>query len=232
MLFRSHALEGVVKVIPVEYEIDPERGHYHGEFLWQHATEDDEHIAAYGIGTEPACWMQLGYASGYVTGLMGRLVVFREVECRSMGSAQCRVIGKVADAWGDVSEDLRYLNAQEFLATRSHGQAPVLGAPLADDGASMVGVSSAFKAACHMLDRVAPTRAAVLFTGESGVGKEMFAQTLHRISPRREGPFVAVNCAAIPETLVEAELFGVERGAFTGASQSRDRKSTRLNSSH
>jgi two-component system response regulator HydG len=222
---RLHALEGVVKVIPVEFEIDPARGHYHGEFLWQHSTEDDEHIAAYGIGTEPACWMQLGYATGYVTGLMGRLVVFREVECRSMGSADCRVIGKVAEAWGDVAEDLRHLNAQDFLATRSHGSAPqaVLGTSALTDGMAegMVGVSSAFKAACHMLNRVAPTKASVLFTGESGVGKEMFASTLHRISPRRDKPFVAVNCAAIPESLVESELFGVERGAFTGATVSR-----------
>jgi transcriptional regulator with GAF, ATPase, and Fis domain len=85
----------------------------------------------------------------------------------------------------------------------------------------MVGVSSAFKAACHMLNRVAPTKASVLFTGESGVGKEVFASTLHRISPRRDKPFVAVNCAAIPEALVESELFGVERGAFTGATVSR-----------
>jgi two-component system, NtrC family, response regulator HydG len=99
----------------------------------------------------------------------------------------------------------------------------VLGA-LADGDApadEMVGVSSAFKAACHMLTRVAPTKASVLFTGESGVGKEMFASTLHRISPRAAKPFVAVNCAAIPDALVESELFGVERGAFTGASVSR-----------
>ena len=222
---RLHALEGVVKVEPVEFEIDPERGHYHGEFIWHHSTEDDEHIQSYGLGTDPACWMQLGYAMGYVTGLMGRLVVFREVECRSTGAALCRVIGKTAEAWGDVSEDMRYLNAQDFLATSTHGTAPpaVLGSTALADGADsgMVGVSSAFKAACHMLSRVAPTQATVLFTGESGVGKEMFASMLHRISPRRDRPFVAVNCAAIPENLVESELFGVERGAFTGASVSR-----------
>jgi transcriptional regulator with GAF, ATPase, and Fis domain len=61
----------------------------------------------------------------------------------------------------------------------------------------------------------------VLFLGESGVGKEVFARTLHRISERADGPFIAVNCAAIPESLIEAELFGVERGAYTGATQTR-----------
>lgn len=229
---RLHALEGVVKVEPVEFDFDIERGTYHGEFLWHHASEDDEHIAAYGLGTEPACWSQLGYASGYVTGMLGCMVIFREVECRSMGSAVCRVIGKNAEAWGDVSEDLRYLNAQGFLSPEAFGvdsapagnAAPAVlgGAVLAGaDGQQMVGVSSAFKSACHLLSRVAPTQATVLFTGESGVGKELFAKMLHRISPRQARPFVALNCAAIPEALVESELFGVERGAFTGATVSR-----------
>jgi transcriptional regulator with GAF, ATPase, and Fis domain len=85
----------------------------------------------------------------------------------------------------------------------------------------MVGISPAFRAARHMLDRVAPTEATVLFTGESGVGKELFSRALHAASRRAAKPFVAVNCAAIPETLIEAELFGVERGAYTGANTSR-----------
>jgi len=227
-----HSLEGVVQVETIHFEFDPHQGTYDGEFLWHHSSEDDEHIAAYGIGTEPACWMQLGYAMGYVTTLLGRLTVFREVECRSMGHATCRVIGRTIELWGDVEEDLRYLNAEDFVSQNnaglSSGNLPAA-APLPISGTELpvlgdrqlIGISSAFIAACHMLKRVASTRATVLFTGESGVGKELFARMLHEIGSRKDEPFIAINCAAIPETLIESELFGVDKGAFTGATTSR-----------
>src|SRR5207237_3197889 len=85
----------------------------------------------------------------------------------------------------------------------------------------MIGRSAEMRRAFEMADRVASTDSTVLILGESGTGKDLLAQEIHARSPRAEKPFVAVNCAALPETLIESELFGYERGAFTGATQQR-----------
>lgn len=84
---------------------------------------------------------------------------------------------------------------------------------------AIVGSHPRLAAALRLLRKVAPTESTVLLTGESGTGKELFARALHALSPRSAGPFVTVNCAAIPETLMENELFGHEKGAFTGAAK-------------
>ena len=86
-------------------------------------------------------------------------------------------------------------------------------------GPAIIGDSPALKQALSSIDRAAGTDTTVLLEGESGTGKELMARALHTSSARANGPFVAINCAAIPETLLEAELFGYERGAFTGAAQ-------------
>jgi DNA-binding NtrC family response regulator len=83
---------------------------------------------------------------------------------------------------------------------------------------SIVGDSPRLQEVSLQIQKVAPTDSTVLLQGESGTGKELFARAIHRLSPRRERPFVAINCAAIPDTLLENELFGHERGSYTGAS--------------
>ncbi len=85
------------------------------------------------------------------------------------------------------------------------------------ESGGLLGDAPAFRAVLETLRQAAPTSATVLLTGESGTGKELAARLVHDLSPRAGGPFVPINCAAIPEGLLESELFGHERGAFTGA---------------
>ena len=227
-----HALEGVVAVDPVRVEVDVAKGIHNAEFLWRDSSEVDAHVSIYGASAEPVCWMQIGYACGYTSAFMGKPILYREVQSRAMGHPACRIIGKPVEEWDDPEPDMHYFRADGMSRLEAAAMVPtpprkaVLDPMVVDQ---LVGVSSGFIATCHMLQKVACTGATVLFLGETGVGKEMFARALHRISKRAEQPFVAINCAAIPDTLVEAELFGVEKGAFTGATSSRPGRFERAN---
>lgn len=214
---RLHTLEGFAKVRTLHYEYDAADGAYRAEFLWSDSVEADEHLTAFGVSDRPACWTLCGYAAGFASTMQGRAIVFRETECRCTGAAQCRVTAKPAAEWSD---EAPFVTTPEDDAPTHPAGYPATYPATLSRGA-MVGCSPGFLAARRLLEQVAPTDATVLLCGETGVGKELFATTLHSESKRAAGPFIAVNCAALPGELVEAELFGVERGAFTGATAAR-----------
>ena len=219
-----HGLTGFGWTEVVEIEANVETGEFYSNFLVHDSIEADAQINTTGRSAEPVCWMQRGYASGYVSALLGRPVIFEEVECRAMGHTACRLIGKTIESWQREKAEPPYFRPSPFVNRFSgEPQLPTRGKPSGREGleSEVVGISAGFGSAMDLLDKAAPTDVTVLFLGETGVGKEVFARSLHRLGPRAEGPFIAVNCAALPEQLLEAELFGVVKGAYTGASQSR-----------
>jgi DNA-binding NtrC family response regulator len=221
-----HTLEGIVRVTPIKLELDRHAGRYFGEFLWEHSWEGQWHRHHYGIHNEPVCWTQIGYACGYTSAFMGRTILYKEVECTGMGHNNCRIVGKPAEEWDDADEQMRYFNGQSIADQLIELQTEVvqLRSSIGDRDQmpeDVTGASPGFRAAYELLKQAAISHIAVLLHGETGVGKEVFARSLHDMSSRREKPFIAVNCAAIPHELVESELFGVEKGAYTGALVSR-----------
>jgi two-component system response regulator HydG len=122
-----------------------------------------------------------------------------------------------------LAEEQKRLAATEFRARKLEKRVESLEKELDERFGfeHILGRSSGLRSALEKAAKVAPTETTVLITGESGTGKELVARAIHHHSARREGPFVALNCAAIPESLIESELFGHERGAFTGADRAR-----------
>lgn len=98
---RLHTVSGIVKVETVHNDFDFRKGKFSGEFLWHESAEAAEHKTHYGPAKEPVCWSLVGYASGYATHSLGKLIVYKEVECEAMGHKHCRVIGKPAEVWGE-----------------------------------------------------------------------------------------------------------------------------------
>jgi DNA-binding NtrC family response regulator/predicted hydrocarbon binding protein len=223
---KLHMLEGIVKVSPIKIDIDIASGKYFGDLIWEHSYEADVHIEQFGVHTESVCWTQIGYATGYTTEIVGRFILYREPECCGMGDRHCRNVGKPIEDWdGNVEEDLKYFNPDHIADQLLKLQEEVahLRYSLDEETApgDMVGSTPPFLKTCEMLKKAGESNVTVLLLGETGVGKEMFARALHGISSRAERNFVAINCSAIPESLIESELFGVEKGAFTGAQHSR-----------
>ena len=159
-------------------------------------------------------------------------IAFKETMCEAMGHEHCHIVGKPVDEWEDetdlersflpdpIAEELFALRSElDELKKQSHRDR--LDTTQLFDA---IGESPAFRQVCDLLEKASQSKVTVLLEGETGVGKEAFAKGLHAGSDRADKPFVAINCACIPSDLIESELFGVEKGAFTGAGQSKPGK--------
>ncbi|GAC33274.1 sigma-54-dependent Fis family transcriptional regulator [Paraglaciecola polaris] len=220
-----HSIKGMVKANPLKLDIDHERGHFYAELEWINSWEVEIVQTELGQMDEPACWSLLGYACAFTSSFMGKEIIFREVSCRGCGDDQCLIIGKPAKEWEDHEDFAQYFKEEPIIEQLYSLQSQVnsLRSSLERQQGQYYGIgqSHSYNEACKKIDKAAQGKVSVLLLGETGVGKEVIARSLHLRSKRVDQPFIAVNCAAIPQELIEAELFGVEKGAFTGATQSR-----------
>lgn len=222
---QMHCLRGMVKAIPNCLEIDLENQHFYAEFDWEDSFEVEICQNILGQLDQPVCWILLGYACSYSSHFLGMEIQFREIECRGQGDHRCHIVGKPAHEWDD-HESFRALFKEaplidEVYALQSQIAALEEQLPVSSDIPKTIGIAPPFTSALKMIDRGSNSDMTMLLLGETGTGKEVLARRIHSLSPRNDKPFVAVNCAAIPPELIESELFGVQKGAFTGATQDR-----------
>lgn len=220
-----HSLKGLVKARPTEVDIDKESGRFYVEVEWIDSFEVEICQTELGQMQDPVCWTLLGYACAYSSAFMGREIIFKEVSCRGCGGDKCRIIGKPAEEWDDVASFKQYFKSDPIIEELYELQSQLVSLRTNLDKQEGqyygIGQTPAYQTVRKMMDKAAQGKVSVLLLGETGVGKEVIARSVHLRSKRAAEPFVAVNCAAIPPDLIESELFGVEKGAFTGATQSR-----------
>lgn len=203
--------------------------------------EAEQHILHLGQDEGPVCWSICGLFSGFLSRVMGADIYVLEDHCMGNGDAGCHLLGRTREGWGDSrAEELRFfdphrlsdcldVSLQQIIQSlkaaerKFHECGRLLNKDVVsyEEPLGIVAKSQAMRRLVEMSRRVAKVDSTILITGESGSGKERIARMIHSDSVRAAGPFIGINCGAIAEPLLESELFGHVRGAYTGAIHDR-----------
>jgi two-component system response regulator HydG len=233
---RIHVLGGLFRVESGSKETFDDEG-----LVLAASYEAEQHLLHFGRSDVAVCWTICGLTSGYISRSAGKEIYVLEDRCMAKGDAACHLVGRTREQWGEERlEDLVFFESKRLkeclevsldrvTATlrsaerrlREHRRVLVRVAPEVEEPLGIIAKSTMMRQVVDLAHRVAKVDSTVLITGESGAGKERIARLVHEESTRASGPFIAVNCGAITETLLESELFGHARGAFTGATQDR-----------
>jgi len=232
---RLHTIQGLANTSIKSIRIDDATGACQIEVTWRNSGEAEEHLSELGLSGQPVCWITTGYASGYASYCLGKEIYFVETKCRAKSDRICAGMGKDLNSWGenershltyfesrDIHGKILHLTNELRQKQREIAQHKKLIDQLSKSTPPFVEVhSESFRQVIEMASHIAPFDTSVLITGASGTGKEVMARYIHQRSRRAQFPFVAVNCGALPETLLESELFGHKAGSFTGAIHDR-----------
>jgi DNA-binding NtrC family response regulator len=231
---RLHTIQGLVRAEITRASFNEAAPAAEG--IWHDSYEAEQHLLHLGQADEPVCWTLTGFATGYMSCVYGQEIIAIEDRCRGKGDAVCRAVVRSKDEWGpelarhlpfyqkEACLDVALTQLTDTLKKKERQLQSRRALRKAEEPTAPAGLVASSPAMLRTLDlarRVAQVDSTVLITGESGSGKERLARFIHDESARTAGPFLAINCAAVPETLLESELFGHVRGSFTGASQDR-----------
>jgi two-component system response regulator HydG len=228
---RLYTLEGLFRAQPGSEDTLTKKG-----AMLVASYEAEQHLLHFGRSDSPVCWTICGLMSGYVSQTTGKEIYVLEDRCLGQGHAACHILGRTREEWGEErAEELTFFDGERLkeslevslsqvieslraaeVKLRKHRRALVSVVRDVEEPLGLVAKSQKMRTVVDLAQRVAKVDATVLITGESGVGKERIARLVHDESTRAVGPFIAVNCGAIAETLLESELFGHARGSFTG----------------
>ena len=220
----------------MEVSIDPAKKMLKMTGLWRDSFESVNWLSQFKPHDAPICHILASLSSGFASAVLGSEVLVREISCRAQGHEYCRFEARPISEWGisaadiqrrfdinPLKEELAQLNAalgqardDLYRQNAEISRLRLLTRQIETNG-EIVFRSAAMSRVLTLAEKVSPTRSSVLIQGESGVGKEVMARFIHQRSTHSHAPFLAINCAALPPGLLESELFGHVKGAFTGA---------------
>lgn len=221
-----HMIEGAAEVRPVRQEFDYDSGHFIGEFTWRHSWEAYAHRQMVGPSDIPVCWTLLGYASGFTSAFMQRLVLFEEISCAASGHTHCHILGKSIHMWADTGAVHQLYDVDHFealLQASGHRTPQLLASHLhqpfeqpstpPDTSAAPAGETRGdfglVPQQWTMLERGMQAGVPLLLQGEFGTGKQTLARRLHAAA-MGEQPFVMLDCQGLSADELDIQLFGEE----------------------